>query len=62
MAVVELEDRVLFGRDDAARHLGCSVRMLDLWISQGKIATTRLGRLVRVHRDELERIAREGIQ
>ncbi len=51
----------LSSRRDAAAFLGVSERQLDAWISTGAIRATRLGRLVKVHRDELERIAREGI-
>lgn len=52
---------VLSTRREAAAFLGVSERQLDAWIAAGAIRATRLGRLVKVHRDELERVAREGI-
>jgi excisionase family DNA binding protein len=53
--------QVLSTRREAAAFLGVSERQLDAWIATGAIRATRLGRLVKIHRDELERIAREGI-
>ncbi|MEO1496630.1 MAG: helix-turn-helix domain-containing protein [Planctomycetota bacterium] len=55
------EDRILYTRRDAADFLGVSERQLDTWLKRGAIQPTRLGRLVRVHRTELERVAAEGI-
>lgn len=54
--------KVLNTRRESAEFLGVSERQLDQWIRDGKIEPKRFGRLVKVHRDELERIAREGIQ
>lgn len=53
--------RVLNSRDQAAKFLGVSVRQIDTWIKAGAIQPTRLGRLVKIHQDELHRIASEGI-
>lgn len=53
---------LLFTRDEAAKFLGVSTRQLDHWIRDGKVEPTRLGRLVKVNRDELYRVAREGIK
>jgi excisionase family DNA binding protein len=53
--------KVLNSRREAADYLGVSDRQVDKWIRSGKIVGTRLGRLVKVHRDELERVVREGI-
>ena len=52
---------VLHNRDQAARFLGVSVRQLDTWIKSGSIQPTRLGRLVKIHQSELQRIAEQGI-
>jgi excisionase family DNA binding protein len=62
MAAVTETPKILSSRREAAVYLGVSDRQLDQWIADGKIIPTRLGRLVKVHRDELERVAREGIQ
>lgn len=51
----------VFGKREAAQYLDVSERQLDRWIRGGKIAATKLGRLVRIRREELERVAREGI-
>lgn len=53
--------KVLSSRREAAAILGVSERQLDQWIADGAITPTRFGRLVKVHRDELLRVAREGI-
>lgn len=53
--------KTLNTRREAAEFLGVSERQLDDWIKSEAITATRFGRLVRVHRDELERVAREGI-
>lgn len=55
------ELKVLNTRRESAEFLGVSERQLDEWLKQGLIQATRLGRLVRVHRDELMRVASEGI-
>lgn len=55
------ELRTLNRRRQAAEFLGVSERQLDEWIKLGQIEPTRFGRLVRIHRDELERVAREGL-
>lgn len=55
------ELKTLSSRREAAEFLGVSERQLDQWIRDERIQATRLGRLVRVHRDELERVAREGV-
>jgi len=51
----------LLDRHGAASYLHVSIRQLDAWVASGKIRATKLGRLVRIHLDELDRIGREGI-
>lgn len=46
---------------EAAKFLGVSERQLYQWEKAGLVKATRLGKLVKYHRDELERIAREGV-
>jgi hypothetical protein len=54
--------QVLHGLDDAAKMLGgISVWTLRKHISQGAIATTRLGKRVFLSSEEVERIQREGL-
>lgn len=60
-ATIAAPARVLNSRDQAANFLGVSVRQIDTWIKQGAIQPTRLGRLVKIHHDELQRVASEGI-
>lgn len=55
-------EKLLHTREEVAKILGVSVRGVDSWIRDGLLATVPLGRLVRIHRDELERVAREGIR
>ncbi|MEN1679523.1 MAG: helix-turn-helix domain-containing protein [Planctomycetota bacterium] len=52
----------LLRRREAADRLRVSVRTVDHWIATGKLGSTRLGRLVRIHPSELDRIAREGVR
>lgn len=54
--------RDLSTTNEAANYLQVSTRQLGDWARGGHIRVTRLGkRLVRFHRNELERVAREGI-
>jgi len=46
---------VRYGKIDAARMLGFSVRTLDYRISQGKLTTTRSGGRVMISRSEILR-------
>jgi hypothetical protein len=45
---------------EAARFLRVSQAQLARWEKAGLVNSTRLGKLVKYHRDELQRIAREG--
>lgn len=53
--------RALYDRQQAAEFFSISTRTLDQWEREGLIKATRFGRLVRYHRDELERVASEGL-
>jgi excisionase family DNA binding protein len=55
------EGRTIFTRQQAAEFFSVSARTLDQWAADGKITPVRFGHSVRYHRDELERVAREGI-
>lgn len=54
--------RTLYTREQAAEFFACSPRTVDAWTKAGHLRPTMFGRLVRYHRDELERVAREGIE
>lgn len=58
---IDAQRHLLFRRE-AAAMLGVSMRTLDQWIADGKIQPTRLGRLVKIHRNEVDRIVREGVR
>lgn len=53
--------QVLFTREQAAQYLAISVRAVDEWTRDGRIRATRLGRLVRYHKRELDRVAEQGV-
>lgn len=59
-AIAPEAPKLLLTREECAKLLGCSVRFVDSSIKAGSLHPTRLGRLVRLHRDEVERFAREG--
>ncbi len=50
----------LFSRESAADYLQISTRTLDLMIARGVMRPTRIGSRVFVHRDEVDRIVRDG--
>jgi len=47
--------------DEVAHILQVSQRHVRGLVASGRIASVRIGRSVRVTRDEVERVAREGI-
>ncbi len=53
---------VLLTYKEAARLLTVSQRTLRGWVLAGRIKEIRLGGAVRFHRDELDRVVREGIR
>jgi excisionase family DNA binding protein len=46
---------------DAAKEISVSPWTLRKHLAQGSIRATRIGRLVRLSREEVERIQREGL-
>jgi excisionase family DNA binding protein len=46
---------------DAARDLAVSERHVRQLIAAGRITVVRIGAAVRIRRDELDRLAREGV-
>jgi excisionase family DNA binding protein len=46
---------------DAASRFSVKPSGLRQWIRDGKVAVVRLGRLVRISEEEIERVMREGI-
>ena len=51
------QDRLLFDCKEVAAILGISHSMVRKLVRQREIDVVRIGRLVRIHRDELVRIA-----
>jgi excisionase family DNA binding protein len=49
--------QLLFGVEQAAKILGCSPKLVRIFIDRGELRTRRLGVRVLVHRKELERFA-----
>ncbi len=54
-------EKPLLTRRETADLLGVSEKTLFNWEKAGSIKSTRLGRLVRFTREEINRIAKEGI-
>lgn len=52
---------ILYATKEASKFLGVSDRQLYQWEKAGLVKAIRLGRLVKYHREELERIAKEGV-
>lgn len=51
---------LLYKIDEAAKALGVSKSKVEKMVQAKQIDTVMLGRARRIHRDELERVAREG--
>jgi excisionase family DNA binding protein len=47
--------------NEVARSLNCTVSAVRRWRRENRIATVKIGRLVRVAESEVERIGREGL-
>lgn len=58
--VVFAEPRILNPKKEAARLLGISVRKLDYLIADGRLRASRIDGRVLLHRDELERFAKQA--
>jgi excisionase family DNA binding protein len=52
--------KLLLSRSDAAKALAVSLGTLSKLLRSGHIKTTRIGRAVRVHVDDLAEFARKG--
>jgi excisionase family DNA binding protein len=50
-------ERVAYRPAEAAEALGVSVATIYRLIGRGEIRAVKIGRAVRIHRDELERLA-----
>lgn len=57
----DISTRLLYTVPQAADILSTSVPTIRRGIARGDIATTRIGTRRLLHRDEIERIAREGL-
>lgn len=58
----DFADVLLVSVESAARALNSSRSTLYSAIQRGLVKVVKIGRSTRIHRDELERIAREGIE
>jgi len=47
--------------DEAAAFLSCTTAALRRWISQGRLERVKLGRLTRVRRRDLVKLAENGL-
>jgi excisionase family DNA binding protein len=45
---------------EAAKHLGVKAKTLRVWLAQRRIAYVKLGYVVRISSDEIERLIRES--
>lgn len=50
------------GREDAAAQLGMSTRTIDRYIRKGKIRSRKVGKLVMLHKDDVDVLLNGGIQ
>ncbi|QDU58193.1 MerR family transcriptional regulator [Aeoliella mucimassa] len=58
---VPVSRRLLLSREEAAKQLGIGIRTLDAHIKLGNIAHVPMGRLIKLHPQELQRVADEGL-
>lgn len=54
-------EKLLYTRKEAAEALSISTSTLDVLIGEGRIRFRRIGRLVRIPRQELLRLTREDV-
>ena len=47
--------------DEAAQFFGCTVAGVRRWIGQGRLPKVKLGRLTRIRRSDLMKIAATGL-
>lgn len=50
----------IFTVDEVAEHLRVTPRAVREWIRQGKLKSTKIGRLVRVKEEELQKFIDQG--
>jgi len=55
---MEITEKVLYTKREAAQQLSISLRSLDYLIFSQQLPTRRIGRRVLVHRDSIERFAK----
>ncbi len=56
------DNPVLFTVDEVAQGLSVSPACIRRWIFDRKIATVKLGRLVRIPSDEVQRLIQSGLR
>jgi excisionase family DNA binding protein len=57
----ETKLKLLFSKGDSAAALSVSTRKIDYLISAGQLRATKIGRRTLIHRNEIMRIARQGV-
>jgi len=55
-----MADKIVFSRREAAEALGISVDTLAALIANGELRAVRIGKAVRVPREEIEKLIRRG--
>lgn len=51
----------LLSAEETARALGCSIAAIRKWAYQGRLKRVKVGRLARFQRQEVEKIAADGL-
>ncbi|MBN2320897.1 MAG: helix-turn-helix domain-containing protein [Acidobacteria bacterium] len=59
--MIDLPDRKHFRCDEVAELVGVTTRTVRRWIRSGQMPAVRFGGLLRIRREDLVRICREGI-
>src|SRR5262245_42070371 len=60
-AVSDDANRLLYSTKDAARALCCCRQTVLLLVAQGHLRAHRIGRVIRIHRVDIEDMARKGL-
>ena len=55
-----VETRALLTKQEFSKPLGVTIACVNRWLLEGKIARVKVGRLVRIPAEELDRIISEG--
>ena len=53
--------KALLSAQETALMLGCSIAAIRKWAYQGRLRRVKVGRLARFQREEVERIAANGL-